>query len=376
MTPLVLQCARPCPDSDTVSGLASNETDWEPVLAEADRHSLAPLLAWTLKRVCPGAVPPAILSHLERRLRAAADRNLAFTAELFKTLALFDRAGIPVIPFKGPALAWSLYESPALREMTDLDLLVRPADAQRAVDLLVASGCLPRYGVDLRFFRSGRELPLTSSAGVALDLHWALAPSQFCHGLDLDLFWSRLATISIAARPVRTLAPEDLLVFLCVHGAKHAWSSLHWLADIARLIDRVEIDWDRLIAGVHARRISRMVLAGLLLAVDVLGAGVPAAIVVKARSHDAAAALAERIRLRLLADVAVPAAQYEDLAYQFRLLERPADKLRFCWGQLAPAPADYESLRLPARLFSLYYAFRPLRLVAKHSGLAAGRQIA
>jgi hypothetical protein len=370
---LLVQCARPVPDPARVREAASAVADWDAEIEQATRHGMAPLLYWGVSQACPEVVAPAALDCLRTCFRASAGRSLQLTGELLNLLPLFERAGIQVVAFKGPALAWSLYDSPALREMSDLDLLVHPSDAPRAVDLLVASGCQPAYTVDRRFFRSGRELPLTSPTGVALDLHWALAPSYFCHGLDMDGIWTRLASVQVAGRAVPTLGNEDLLIFLCIHGAKHAWCSLHWLSDLARLIDRAAIDWDSLIARVHARRVSRMVFASLLLAVDLLRAGVPAGIIAKARAHPAAAGILEKLRQRLLADMPIPVTMREELGYQLRLLERTPDKLRFCWGQLAPAPSDYESLRLPAPLFPLYYALRPLRLIAKYSALAARR---
>ena len=237
----------------------------------------------------------------------------------------------------------------------------------------MASGCRPVYSIDRRFFRSGRELPLTSTGGAAIDLHWSLAPSYFCHGLDMDGIWTRLAPVQVAGRAVQTLGNEDLSIFLCVHGAKHAWYSLHWLSDLARLIDRAAIDWDALTARACARRISRMVFAGLLLAVDLLGAGVPAGIVERLRSHSAAAALAERVRTRLLANLPAPSATRELTQFQLDLLERPVDKFCLCWSMLEPAAADFASLPLPAPLFPVYYALRPLRLIAKYGALATRR---
>jgi hypothetical protein len=74
--------------------------------------------------------------------------------------------------------------------------------------------------------------------------------------------------------------------------------------------------------------------------------------------------------IRILADTPVQTNRLEELGFQLGLLERTADKLRSCWGQLEPEPSDYESLSLPPRLFPLYYAFRPLRLAAKYTGQA------
>jgi hypothetical protein len=370
---LLLECARACPDLARVRDAAADVGDWDAELDQAVSHGVAPLLYWGVNQACPEAVPPAVLDRLRTHFRASAGRSLQLTGELLNLVSHFESASIQVVFFKGPAAAWSLYETPALREMSDLDLLVHPADAPRAVDLLVACGCRPVYSIDRRFFRSGRELPLTSPAGAAIDLHWSLAPSHFCHGLDMDGIWTRLAPVQVAGHAVQTLGNEDLLTFLCVHGAKHGWCSLHWLSDLARLIDRAAIDWDVLTARVCARRISRMVFAGLLLTVDLLGASVPAGIVDRLREHPAAAALAERVRKRLLADLPALATSRELMQFQFDLLERPVDKFRVCWSLLEPAAADRASLPLPAPLFPFYYVFRPLRLIAKYSALAVGR---
>jgi hypothetical protein len=370
---LLVECGRARPDPARVRDAAAAVADWDAEIERASRHGIAPLLYWGVNQACPEAVPAATLDRLRTSFHASAGRSLKLTGELLNLVSLFEGAGIQVVPFKGPAVAWSLYETPALREMSDLDLLVRPADAPRAADLLVANGCRPVYGIDRRFFRSGRELLLTSPTGVAIDLHWAMAPAPFCHGLDMDGIWTRLSSVQVAGRAVPTLGNEDLLVFLCIHGAKHAWCSLHWLSDLARLIDRAEMDWDVLTAQVCARRTSRVVFAGLLLAVDLLGAGVPAGMVERLRAHSAAAALAERVRQWLLADSPAPATTRELTQFQLGLLERPGDKFRLCWGLLEPAAADRQCLPLPAPLFPLYYAFRPLRLIAKYAALAARR---
>jgi hypothetical protein len=139
------------------------------------------------------------------------------------------------------------------------------------------------------------------------------------------------------------------------------------------LIDRAAIDWENVIARVRARRTSRTVFASLLLAVNVLGASVPAGIVARLRADSSASALAERVRQRLLADLPTLTTAPELMQFQFGLLERPSDKFRLCWSLVVPSVTDRECLPLPAPLFPLYYAFRPLRIIAKYSALAARR---
>jgi Uncharacterised nucleotidyltransferase len=363
---LLIECARP--GSALVPEAAAAVADWNSAVQQSVRHGLAPLLYWHLSRACPGAAPSDVLNSLRARFTTNAGRNLSLTAELLNLLSRFREAAIGVVPFKGPAIAWSLYETAALREMNDIDLLVRPSDARRAVDLLIAAGYQCPYSPDLRFFQSNRELPLVSPSGVAVDLHWALVPGYLGRGLDLEAIWSRLQPVQVAGQPVLTLGNEDLLVFLCVHGAKHAWCSLHWLADIARLIDRSEIDWDALLARIQTDGIARIVSIGLLLAVDLLGAPIPPATVALLRANAPASAIAARLQESIAAGPVRQPGIAESLRFQLALLDRPLDKFRLIWGTLPPTPAECDALRLPSPLFSLYYAFRPLRLMAKHLG--------
>ena len=61
------------------------------------------------------------------------------------------------------------------------------------------------------------------------------------------------------------------------------------------------------------------------------------------------------------------------MRFQLALLERLTDKVRFWHGVLAPTPADFDALHIPASLFPAYYLARPLRLAAKHGLLATRR---
>lgn len=368
---LLIECARARLDHAAVRRAAGTVEDWDALLARAAAHGMVPLLYWGLKQACPEVVPAPVLDELRRRFYVSAHRNLAFSEVLLSLASQFESAGIEFIPFKGPALAWSLYESPALRTMSDLDLLVRPAQLPHALDLLVSSGYRPSANADLSFFRGNHELALSSPAtGLTIDLHWALAPPWLLHALDPEPFWTRLVCVPVAGGLVRTFAPADLLIFLCVHGAKHSWYPLAWLADLVRLIDRSRFDWDAIAARARSSHSSRILLASLLLAVDVLGASVPSGIVADARANPRASAIASRSHDRLLAASPAPPTPRALLYGQFDLLERPADKFQFCLSCSHPTTGDLDAFRLPASLFLAYYALRPLRLI-KDAALAA-----
>ncbi len=94
----------------------------------------------------------------------------------------------------------------------------------------------------------------------ALDLHWKLSQSYFALALDPDRLWERLATVRVGGQEILTLAPEETLILLCMHGARHSWARLAWICDIAELVAaHPQMRWpraaaDRAGAGIPANR--------------------------------------------------------------------------------------------------------------------------
>ena len=170
--------------------------------------------------------------------------NLLLSAELLRVLDILERHNIPAMPFKGPVLAAALYGDPAVRESCDLDLLVRKQDIRRVPAILAAEG----YGTDLprdargqeAYIRARYELHFTSpSHNIPIEIHQSFVPPSYCLDLDYGAIWNRAELISFFGRDVLTLAPADLLLMLCIHGAKHEWKELTNIRDIARLLDKL-----------------------------------------------------------------------------------------------------------------------------------------
>jgi hypothetical protein len=361
LSPLILECARPVPGPGRVRELAAAVNDWDTVLAQAEEHGLAPLLHWHLQ-AAGAALPEAPARRLRDRFIVNARRNLRFGSELLRLVATLESAGIPVLAFKGPVIAWTLYESPALREMSDVDILVPPADARRACDVLFSAGCVSNYpGADWRMFRWLSEISL-SRGGVPIDLHWATLP-RFLRFADAgEAAWTRRCEVAVAGGAVHTLSPEDLLLFLAVHGAKHCWTGLNWLADWARLAGRPEIDWDLVVARARASRISRTLSLALALIRGLLACPSP----VELPGDSVAIALAQQVSRELCSASGWPHNTAQRIRFATALAESLPAKALVSWSVVQPTLAEHAWMRLPRPLFPLYYVARPLRLLAKY----------
>ncbi len=355
-----------------LSRLCAADLDWEFLLGEARRHSVLPLLERGL-RVHGGPRPPAPAREL---LRAACQhtqrRNLALTAELLRILAALEEAGIAAVPFKGPVLAALAYGDLALRPFGDLDVLVRERDMARARAALVKQGYQPEFAFSaagerafhkaecaLQFRHAGRD--------VVLELHWRLTERYLSVHLPVERLWKRLAAAPLAGRTVAAFAPEDLLLYLCIHGGKHEWERLEWLCSVAWLVAACpHLDWAEVRRQARASGTERLLHLGLLLAQELLGLEAPGETGAAIGRDRAARRLAAEIEARLFQPEKPEPARGNWYFYLLRSRERWRDHARIVWFSWVrmPHPSSRELVTLPAYLSFLYYLFRPARLLS------------
>ena len=303
--------------------------DWVRLLQLACTHGVLPCLYRSLLTTGPDIVPQDGLTALRHPFQANAQRNLFLAGTLLKLLRLLEAHGIAALPYKGPVLAALAYGNVALRQFGDLDLLVRPQDADRAKALLWAQGYRWLDGrTPTRFPRLLKVYELISpDRHVLVELRWALTSATFFFPLDPAPLWTRLETVSLLETPVRSLAPEDLLLILCVHGAKHHWSWLGWICDVAAVLQAVpQLDWARCMAQASQLGGRRILALGVRLAHDLLGTGLPTEISRWIQAEAAVPWLAAQVWARLFAAARPPHA-WDHPAFYLGLRERLRDRL-------------------------------------------------
>jgi hypothetical protein len=369
---LFLCCARVRVDEAIVARLRQlleGALDWEYIARFAESHGLIPLLYHHLHAHAPEKVPPDVYATLRDQFRRISALNVYLSGELRRLLKLFSAHEIDAIPYKGPALAAHAYGNIALRHFGDLDIIVRQRDVTRVMRLLLAEGYAlhpPLNGVQQALMlRTQCNLPFTRDAHrLIVEIHWRVSARLFSAPLDEASLWKNSRSDTFEGMQIKTLAPEDLLLALSVHGAKHLWERLSWIADIARL---VEVNRDLKWAGLleHARRTGteRMLLLGLYVAHDLLGANLPEHVRKRFESDAEIAGLAEQIYSRLFAEGNDAGGMSGYFIFQFKARRRLRDKFNYCRYVVSPTEEDLTLVRLPASLSFLYYLLRPLRML-------------
>jgi hypothetical protein len=329
------------------------------------------LLYWHLKACCPDAAPQAVLEKLHAHFLESAANNLFLTAELLNILKLFDENGIPAIPFKGPVLAHTLYENLALRESSDLDILVEEQNVFRALQLLPAIGYkkIPTYAPRVEAEILKREYHFQTGKKNKIDLveiHWDVVPRYLALPLSIEHWWERAVTVSIPPRAAANLSGEDLLMALSAHGSRHMWESLGWISDVARLLHSYpRLDWDYVFSKYSHPDLRRVLALALNVAHEVLDAEVPREILPVIKRDHAVSELTQEIRQNLFTK---PDKQggLRSIVFQLKLKSSCLNRMRLC-SRVFSTPTMLEwGLSLPRILFPLYFVARPFRLLRKH----------
>lgn len=369
---LLLACARlrlGPEDKSRLRELAGQPLDWSHLLTAASLHGLLPLLYRHLMAACADLVPEAALEELRKRHHENAAWNLFLTSELLNLLSLFEAQGIAALSFKGPLLAAFAYGDVTLRQFVDLDLLIRTEDFPKARDLLVSQGFRPEYAFspdqEKTLLRTYHNLNFwQESKGYWVEVHWEASKWFASSPLSSQGLWERAGWCSLAGIEVLTFSPEDLLIYLSLHGAAHCWERLAWILDVAALLELPQgLRWERVIALAEETKSERMFLVGLKLARYLTEVSPGAALEEIMRSDPAAEVLAGQV-LRGLFD---SSRRPQEFLFHLSLRQRWQDKVRFGLRSLfTPTDEDINLLSLPSPLFFLYSGLRPFRLTGKH----------
>lgn len=369
---LLLLCARAHLDEQQrqrIRDLVPQNLDWNYLLQLADRHGLQPLLHWHLTTVCPNTVPQEPQQSLRVAFQRVSALNILLTHELQKLIALFAENNVTAVPYKGPALALQLFGNVALRQFSDLDLLVHPRDVLRARDLLLRDGYEPlpplTEGQQALLLRTQCNLPFSrEQKRMIVELHWKVSAPSFARPFETEDFWSRLVDGKLETTNIKLPAAEDLLLALCIHGSKHLWERVAWIADIAGLISsKEELNWEELISRARSTGSERMLLLGLQLAERLLEVSLPDEVKSALKADAKVGLLADDVVRDLFTPGLTPSGISGYFLFQIKARRRLRDKINYLRFTFTPNEEDLVRFNLPSSLSFLYYLVRPVRLV-------------
>lgn len=358
----------PLPDnpdhSQRILALASTPLAWNALFAAASEHTLTALVCKNLLDCAPAALPAAERERLSRSYFESSCRNLALTAELFRVLAALESCGVCATPYKGPVLAAQAYGDVALRAFSDLDIIVPQRQIAAAHRALLALG----FSAEIAEIESSHPIPgqyvYRKGAGTLVELHTEHTLRYFPVPLDLDALCGRRQPVALAGRQVLTFSPEDTLLLLSVHGSKHLWDRLSWIADIAALTSRSQpgsiADWPLVLERARSWGVERMLLLGVGLAVCLFEAAPPDEVIRSLERDRVCRQMIEQISRRFFSPEKIQPGVLSRFAFRVRMRGRFTQGLPYAIRlAMMPTEVDRGSRRLPEPFYAL---LRPLRL--------------
>ncbi|MEH2108261.1 nucleotidyltransferase domain-containing protein [Nostoc sp.] len=382
---LLLCCSRTHIDPETaerINTILQQDIDWAYLLQIADRHRTIPLLYQSFKTTSREAIPETVLTQLQNYYHTNASRNLFLSHELLSLLKLFQSHKISAIPFKGLVLAISIYDNLAMRQFSDLDILVKQQDIVKVQELLITQKYQLEtdHGWQQTFVHSQKP-------EVVVDLHWELTSlSYFPFKLpDFETLWQRSKFLTLKGESIIDFSSDDLLIILAVQVAREVnggKASLAQICDLAELLQiQQTLSWEQLLQKVSSLELKRPFFISLFIVNTLLNTPLPAqvkqAIQEQIQIDPTILIYARRMQKQLFTEIKSPL--IIKLFFQHLMINGPLsrmpDRVYLVWQFLSfttrlvitnTTQADREFFLLPSGLSFLYYLIRPIRLVSRY----------
>jgi len=260
----------------------SHRLDWDRLTAFALLENSVTLLDDCVSRLPETLLPAEQRDRIGRLALIWTFKLKLLERRLQDSLGVLSRAGIEVILLKGAALAVTTYRSFTKRPMADIDLLVDPARAREAHELMQLNGwILDSTGHPNDAWDDHHHLPPlrdTNGSGLRLEIH--IAPIPPGHPFKLDFAYVTSTSQRIALGGVQVRVPENHVH--AVHTSIHfAWShrfesgGMNAFRDLAALDASGKLSWTRFVEIARETRATACCYWTVRLARSLAGLSVP-----------------------------------------------------------------------------------------------------
>jgi len=293
-------------------------------------------------------LPTDVQRSLQDAYYGAAGIDVVQRRETESVLRALDKAGIETVLMKGTPLAYTVYADPACRLKGDLDIWLPPAQLPAALAALRSLGYVPRDKANrpaaFIALTGGEQQLFGRDPGTGLvELQWPALRGEWVRraaAVDHAAIWARRVAMPIEGRSSWAMAPEDLVIHLCLHLAiNHAFSetALRNLLDVHLVAVRLVPDWDAVVERAKAWRLATMLWTTLSLTVELWDAPVPDSALAAlqpgpARRH----AIAALDLANAVLAMRPGAYSYRRFVIQMLLTDRLRDAWRLVWRALFP----------------------------------------
>ncbi len=352
----------------SISSLLNDRIDWKTLVQLAHQQGVFPLVYKNINSIDSSIWPQSGVKDVKLRFYTYIYTSTILLKEHLELIQLLQNESIRAIPYKGPVFTQQFYGDPGWRQYCDLDILVLKDDFLRAHQILLEQGYelmkKPdeelshsfRYDVHWSYYHRGKKC--------SVELHWDLVKQKrLKHAFHLEEHWDNLQEVEINGIGFKNFDSSHLLLFSCMHSAKHAFSSLKWICDISEIVKDIEPQqWSHLIGLSKRYHINRILQTGLALAFDLLQAEVPLQVMEKCRTRPVY--ILEKMAFCNVFSHSSQRLVLSDnlMNYLFIIISRERLKDKLIPEFFLPNERDRKLVPLPRALHFLYFFVRIFRL--------------
>ena len=252
---------------------------------EASENRIAPILAHALiDTLGPDNVP----THWRQAHEKTYNRISAYLAELDRIAARLAEDGIPLVALKNGGIARGIHPCLGCCPMGDLDVLVRKSHFRVGHQVLLSEG----YKHMIRHLLKEGDLEAGERSGACeyrkllpngetlwLDFQWRAVDGRWIRPDQEPSAEELIArSVSISGTDVRMLSPEDNLLQVALHTAKHSYMrgpGFRLNLDVDHIVRYQTINWDLFLSRVLALQVKTAVYFSLAIPKALFGTPIP-----------------------------------------------------------------------------------------------------
>lgn len=283
---------------------------------------------------------------------------------LTQVISSLNASGVQPVLFKGTALAYGLYDSPALRTRGDTDFLIPGEACNNVAERLETLGFVQGASVAGRYVSYQTSFTYSDlvTGDHSLDVHWRINNSQVLARLfTYDELLATAEPLMRLSPQAIAVCPEHAMLLACMHRATHRNNPYYvdgvahydsdrliWLYDIHLLAEKLDAaGLASLLNAARQKGLSVEVLESLRLARQYFGTSTPENIL----------EAFPKTRRRELASSYLSGSTIKQHWMDWMAIETARGKLAFLIEHVFP-PADYMRQKYPnARAWSLPWLY-------------------
>jgi hypothetical protein len=244
----------------------SPSNDWEfynRALEDIEFFAVSPQIYDLLKqRGLLEQTPAFFQNRLKDKYTEALYLNILIKSRTVQILKAFEAAEIQVIPLKGVLFAEKYFGHIGARPTSDIDLLVRQSDLDKAVNYVKSLGfTVEEEVIDSHFHRSFSQTIPGSIIPLTVEIHWDLLKENTSR-FNPDELWNEAEPLEVY-KFIKQLSEYHTFYMICLHGWRHNLNDMKYFIDIIQMIHYLNerLDYNVLLkdAAAHQtfKRISR-----------------------------------------------------------------------------------------------------------------------